>query len=98
MEQKHLAPSRRIEDRRDEPLDPMMYMPGPTDPRQVLTDEAYVSDPPSPAPGPASRALGVGDIGRNPRPPSLYDMMQQGRNLPLPRIQESPPWQMIRGR
>jgi hypothetical protein len=98
MDPRHLPPSRNIEDRRDDRLDPTMYMPGPTDPRQPLIEEAYRNDPASPAPGPGSRALGIGDIGRHPRPPSLYDMMQQGRGLPLPPIQGSPPWRMIRGR
>jgi hypothetical protein len=100
MEPRHLPPSRNIEDRRDEPLDPLMYMPGPTDPRRVLTDEAWIEqrDAPPRQSGPGSRALGIEDIGRHPRPPSLYDMMQQGRSLPLPQVQESPPWRMIPGR
>jgi hypothetical protein len=96
MDKRYLPLSRNIEDRRNERLDPMMYMPGPTDPRQILTDEAYLN-PGNSAPGPGSRALGYGDIGARPRPPSLYDMMQQGRDLPLPQIQGSPPWRMIRG-
>ena len=94
MDTKHLRASHNIEDRRDEEgrVDPLAYMPWAPSPRQAIEEPMqYIG-------GPQSLALGIGDIGRNPRPPSLYDMMGQGRDLPLPQIQESPPWRMIRSR
>lgn len=97
MDTRHLPPSRNIEDRRDERDDPLQYL-WTEAPREVLAEQEFLHGQPSPAPGPASRALGIGDIGSRPRPPSLYDMMGQGRDLPLPQIQGSPPWRMIRGR
>jgi hypothetical protein len=94
MDPRQLPPSRNVEDRRPEEgyVDPLAYMPWAPTPRQAIEEPMqYIG-------GPQSRALGIEDIGTHPRPPSLYDMMGQGRDLPLPPIQGNPPWRMIRGR
>lgn len=84
MDRRYLPQSQNIEDRRPEEgrIDPKDYMPGIDNP----TPEQYLRWMQEPSVGRGSMALGYGDIGTKPRPPSLLDMMGNGRDL-LPTAQ-----------
>ena len=74
MDRRHLPPSHNIEDRRPEEgyVDPLAYMPWAPSPRQAIEEPMqYIG-------GPQSRALGIEDIGRNPRPPPSIERVDRG--------------------